>query len=112
VDNKASAKDLALLLEKLYRGQLLDSRWTDYCLGVLGRQSFNTRIPRHLPASVKVYHKTGTIAGVVNDIGIIETAPGQAIVVVALIEGVPRGRESQAEELIGQLARAAYLAYK
>jgi beta-lactamase class A len=112
VDNKASSRDLAVLLEKLHRGQLLNERWTDYCLGVLGRQSFNTRIPRHLPKHVTVYHKTGTIAGVVNDIGIIEANPENAIVVVVLVEGVPDGSESSAEALIGKVAQAAYAAYK
>lgn len=108
VDNLCSAHDLAVLLEKLYRGQLLDKNWTRFCLGVLGRQSFNTRIPRALPAGTKVYHKTGTIAGVVNDIGIIELGPGEAIVVVVLVQQIEDGDEGRAEQLIGEIARAAY----
>jgi beta-lactamase class A len=111
VDNKASARDLATVLEKLYLGQLLDSQWTDFCLGVLGRQTFNTRIPRHLPKEVTVYHKTGTIAGVVNDIGVIELGPDSGLVVVVLVQQVEKGDEGRAEGLIAEIARAAYKAY-
>lgn len=112
VDNKASAHDLAVLLEKLYQGEVLNSRWSRFCLGVLGRQHFNSRIPRNLPRGVKVYHKTGTIAGVVNDIGIVEAGPKNPVVVVALIENVAPGQTTAAEELIGRVAHAAYLAYR
>lgn len=108
VDNQSSASDLALLLSGLYNGQLLGKEMTRYCLGVLGRQHFNTRIPRSLPSGTRVYHKTGTIAGVVNDIGIIEV-PGQgAVVVVALVNSVGSGDDGPAESLIARVARAAY----
>jgi beta-lactamase class A len=112
VDNKLSSKDLALLLEKLYRGQLLDKKWTAYCLGVLGRQTFNTRLPRSLPREIKVYHKTGTIAGVVNDVGILELEPGHGLVVVVLVQQVEDGAEGVAERLIADVASLAYKAYR
>ena len=112
VDNKLSSKDLALLLEKLYRGQLLDKKWTAYCLGVLSRQTFNTRLPRSLPREIKVYHKTGTIAGVVNDVGILELEPGRGLVVVVLVQQVEDGAESVAERLIADVANLAYKAYR
>ncbi|MBX3166289.1 MAG: serine hydrolase [Candidatus Eremiobacteraeota bacterium] len=112
VDNKLSSRDLALVLEKLYRGQLLDKKWTQYCLGVLARQTFNTRLPRSLPREVKVYHKTGTIAGVVNDVGILELEPGRGLVVVVLIQQVQEGEEGAAERLIADIASVAYKAYR
>ena len=111
VDNKASAHDLGVVLEKLYKGQLLNPQWTEFCLGVLGRQTFNTRIPRHLPKELTIYHKTGTIAGVVNDIGVIELGPDSGLVVVVLVQQVEEGDEGRAESLIADIARAAYKAY-
>ncbi|MBN9414743.1 hypothetical protein ABS71_07595 [bacterium SCN 62-11] len=112
VDNKLSSRDLALVLEKLYRGQLLDKKWTGYCLGVLGRQTFNTRLPRSLPREVKVYHKTGTISGVVNDVGVLELEPGRGLVVVVLVQQVQDGDEGAADRLIGDIASVAYKAYR
>ena len=111
VDNKASAHDLGQVLEKLYQGELLDEHWTEFCLDVLSRQTFNTRIPRYLPKEVTVYHKTGTIAGVVNDIGVIELGPKSGLVVVVLVEQVAEGHEGRAEQLIADISRAAYKAY-
>lgn len=111
VDNKCSARDLALLLRKLAAGELLDKRWSDYCLGVLGRQRYNTRIPRLLPDAARCYHKTGTIAGVVNDAGIVRGPNGHSLVVVVLVQNVPSGRDGVAEQLIAQIARAGYKRY-
>lgn len=108
VDNLASPADIAALLVKLQRGEVLDSAWTRYCLGVLGRQRFNSRIPRHLPKGVAVFHKTGTIQGVVNDAGIIALGPRSHVVVVVFCRDVAKGGEGAAEELIGRVARAAY----
>ena len=108
VDNQASPADLALLLTTLQQGKALDDTWTRYCMGVLGRQRYNTRIPRHLPKGVRVYHKTGSIRGVVNDAGLIEVGPHNHVVVVALCSNVAQGAQDAAEELIGQVARAAY----
>ena len=108
VDNVASPADLAALLEKLQKGELLDATRTRYCLGVLGRQRFNSRIPRQLPKGTRVFHKTGTILGVVNDAGIIEISPSNHVVVVACCRDVAQGGDSVAEALIGGIARAAY----
>lgn len=108
VDNVAAPADLAMLLERLQRGELLDAAWTRYCLGVLGRQRFNTRIPRYLPRGTRTFHKTGSILGVVNDAGIIEIAPGNHVVVVVCCHDVASGAQDAAEELIGRVARAAY----
>ena len=108
VDNLRSSADLATVLSQLYQGKLLNKSLTRFCLGVLSRQQFNTRIPRHLPEGTLVYHKTGTIAGVVNDIGIIEVPDVGSVLVVALVNQVGQGEGAQADEFIAQVARAAY----
>jgi beta-lactamase class A len=112
VDNLSSPSDLASLLVKLWKGELVNPKWTAYCVGVLGRQKFNSRIPRYLPRGVRAFHKTGTIEGVVNDAGVIEIGPHNHVVVVVLVHGMARGAEGQAEDLIGRIARAGYDAFK
>lgn len=111
VDNMGSPSDFADLLAKLWKGEVLDDRWTDYCLGVLARQKYNTRIPRNLPPGTVVYHKTGTIAGVVNDAGIMEVGD-EPVAIAVFVRDVQSGRQAAAEELIGRIARAAYDAYR
>jgi len=108
VDNVGSTSDFAELLESLWSRRIVGPKWTDYCLGVLARQKFRTRIPRHLPPGTRVFHKTGTLAGIVNDAGIVEVAPGNPVVVVVFIRNVQEGQEEPAQELIGRVARAAW----
>ncbi len=108
VDNVGSSSDFAELLTMLWKGEILDRNWTDYCLGVLARQKYNTRIPRLLPRGTRVFHKTGTLAGIVNDAGIVEIAPGNQVAVVVFIRDIPEGQEDRAQDLIGRVARAAW----
>lgn len=49
---------------------------------------FNTRILAHLPMDTVVSHKTGSLVGVVNDVGIIH-APGGDLTVCFLADGQP-----------------------
>jgi beta-lactamase class A len=111
-DNQASPSDIADLLVKLYKGELLDRQWTDYCLGVLSRQKYNSRIPRLLPAGTVVYHKTGTLEGIVNDAGIIELGPDNHVVVVVFVKRIARGADGEAGTAIARIARAAYDAWR
>lgn len=111
VDNMGSPSDFAELLAKLWKGEILDEKWTDYCLGVLARQKYNTRLPRNLPPGTVVYHKTGTIAGVVNDAGLMEVGD-DPVAIAVFVRDVQAGRQGAAEELIGRIARAAYDAYR
>lgn len=112
MDNLCSPADMAGLLADLERGKLLDARWTDYCLDVLGRQQYNTRLPSRLPSGVRVYHKTGTLAGIRNDAGIIDLGGGESLVAVVFTRDLAAGREGLADRLIGQVARLAYDRYR
>lgn len=112
IDNLASPADLGRVLEQLDpRGKLLTPHWKHFCLGVLSRQRYNTRIPRGLPPGVKVYHKTGTIAGVVNDVGLVELPDHSLLAVVVLVQQVGAGQTGQAERLIADITHSAYAAY-
>jgi beta-lactamase class A len=116
VDNLGAPSDFSALLGRLWRGQILDEKWTAYCLGVLSRQKYRTRIPRLLPEGTRVWHKTGTLAGIVNDAGILEVQTRQgrreAVVVVVLVREVEQGREEAASDLIAKIARVAWEAWR
>lgn len=112
VENFSSASDLALLLTKLYQGTLLKPNSAQYCLGVLSRQKFNSRIPKYIPSGVTIYHKTGTLAGVVNDAGIVQLPNGKAIVIVALVNNIGPGEDSSASDFIAAISKRAYDTYR
>ncbi|MCA9791737.1 MAG: serine hydrolase [Candidatus Eremiobacteraeota bacterium] len=110
MDNLASPEDMGQLLAKLVGGELLDRTQTAYCLDVMAGQKYHTRIPSLLDASVPIYHKTGTLAGIRNDAGIIELPSGEYLIVVGFTRNV-KG-EARADRLIAQVARLAYRAYR
>jgi len=67
----STSADMVLLLEKIYRGQVVDSLASAQMRTILGRQFFNDRIPRLLPPDAKVAHKTGSVTAVRNDVGLV-----------------------------------------
>ncbi len=71
VNNKTSNKDMALLLTKIYKGQVTNSAYTQEMLGFMKDTDFENRLPRHIPKTVPVYHKIGNEVGVVHDVGIV-----------------------------------------
>ena len=82
VENYTSASDIVYLLEKIYKGQLIDEESSQFMLSFLTGQKIKDRIPRYLPKDVKVAHKTGLERGVVHDAGIIFSSKGDCVVCV------------------------------
>eukprot|EP00898_Chlorokybus_atmophyticus_P008716 jgi/Chlat1/8846/Chrsp91S08184 len=115
IDNHASPYDTARLLELLGQNRVrgLNGEWSEYCLAVLGRQRYGKRrFLALLPAGTPIYHKTGSISGVVNDAGIIDIgSKANRVAVAALISNVQHGREAEAEQVIARIARLAWEAY-
>ncbi|TDD79248.1 serine hydrolase [Actinomadura darangshiensis] len=107
-ENLTTPADIAALLTGLVRGELLGERATARALDVLSRQQLNDRLPRHLPAGVTLAHKTGELAGVCHDAGIVLPGDRAPIVVVAMTEGIEN--EHDAAALISDTGRALYAA--
>jgi len=108
LDNFSSPCDMTELLTKLYKGELLSAASTRHCLAVMGRTKYNSRIPRDLPASARIFHKTGTICGIVNDVGVIEISKGNHVAISVLVRNIREGKSQKASQTIAKLARAAY----
>lgn len=71
-DNRTSARDMALCLAALQRGEVLDRAHTAQALAILRRQQFREKIPQMLPPELPVAHKTGELDGVRHDVAIVE----------------------------------------
>jgi beta-lactamase class A len=80
IENYTTASDIAFLLEKIYKGKLIDERFSKMALYFLKNQKINDRIPRYLPKELEVAHKTGLEKGVVHDAGIVFTPHGDYII--------------------------------
>ena len=69
-ENIATPRELAQLLEALYRGKVLNKQFTDDYFNLLSihKESY---IPRELPEDLRIANKPGELEGVRNDCGLI-----------------------------------------
>lgn len=113
LDNKMSALDLAQLLVDLDTGKLLSKNGTKRTFDILDGQKYHTRLPRKLAPGTGIYHKTGTLAGVRNDAGILfPPKSANGIAVVFLSQHVRRGSDGAVDRLAGQVAKLVEQAYR
>ncbi|MCS7227835.1 MAG: class A beta-lactamase-related serine hydrolase [Endomicrobia bacterium] len=82
VENYTTAKDIGLLLEKIYKGKLVSKQASIEMLSFLMKQQVDDRIPRFLPEEIVVAHKTGLMKNVCHDAGIVFTGNGDFIICV------------------------------
>lgn len=71
VNNKTSNADIALLMKKIYQGNITNVANTKEMLTFFKDGEFEDRIPGKLPSDVTVYHKIGTEVGIMHDVGIV-----------------------------------------
>ena len=100
---------MAQLLQNIWSREVLSDENSELLLDIMRRcQTGDARIKGILPPRTTVYHKTGTIGGTTNDVGIIEL-PGDAgnIVVVIFIKEA-KIDNAESEKIIAQIARSLY----
>jgi len=106
IENYTTAQDMAYLLEKIYRGELVSRRASEKCLQLLKLQRVNDRIPKYLPAQAFVAHKTGLERAVCHDVGIIFSCRGDLLICV--LTGHANPDAQVAKEFIAQVALDVY----
>ncbi len=99
-----TAKDIALFFEKLYKKELVTPQHSEEMIDLLSKQTINDRIPKYLPKSVNVAHKTGELGKAKHDAGIVFTEKGDYIFVMLTESSDPQ----QAAELIASISRDVY----
>ncbi len=74
--NKTTVYDMAILFEKIYKGEFANPGNTKELLEFMTETDTEDRLSKQLPANTKVYHKTGDGQGFIHDLGIIEGEKG------------------------------------
>ena len=82
LENYTTARDMAFMLEEIYRGKLISEKASRKGLDVLLKQKSRNRIPKYLPEDVPVAHKTGLEKGICHDVGIIFDARGDFLICI------------------------------
>jgi len=104
LDNVAAPREIAGLLLRLLRGELVDRATSDAVLGVLEATQDDTLIRRYLRPHSRVAHKTGSLETVRNDAAVIWGA--RPVVAAGFVSGVPD--IPPARSLLGLLGWLAY----
>ncbi len=107
-ENIITAKDLAQLLEWIYKGQLISKQYSHKMLEILKRQQVKGRLDLYLPGEVLIAHKAGDLDQVEHDAGIVYLENNEYILCVLTknVESNEMGRE-----IIGRISRLVYEAF-
>jgi beta-lactamase class A len=81
-NNVTSPADMVKIFDLIYKKCILNEQACEEMLDIMKKCQTNWRLPRYFPKTVKTAHKTGSIAGVANDAGIIFTEKGAYILTV------------------------------
>lgn len=99
-----TARDMAMLLEVLATGQLIDRETSEDTIRLLELKQAQNWLDDRLPSSVRVAHKWGELPSVRHDAGIVFT-PRSTYVVVVMTQGAD---VASSGDVIGSVTRAAY----
>lgn len=100
---------MALLLQRLALGKTLSPENTGLLLDIMRRcDTGDGRLKGLLPAGTVVMHKTGSIGGTTNDVGIIRLPGDAGHVAIAVFVKASAAPVAQRERAIAEIARAAH----
>ncbi|MET0621713.1 MAG: class A beta-lactamase [Pyrinomonadaceae bacterium] len=110
--NNGSAADLARLLARLQKGEVLRPPQLEVLLGLMGRATTGQqRLRAGVPAGTPIGDKTGTGPSTTNDVGLVTLPENRGHLALAvLLNGSKLSVEAQ-EKLTAEVARAAYDAH-
>lgn len=84
LSNSTTANDLLAIMKAIANGEAGTKEDCDAMIAILKDQNWNDMIPKYLPETVEVAHKTGSITGVHHDAAIVYLPDGGQYVLVLL----------------------------
>ncbi|MDZ7895199.1 MAG: class A beta-lactamase [Sphingobium sp.] len=108
----ASPHAMLDLIGRIRTAKLISRPSADLLISIMARcKTGNHRIRGALPPGTPVAHKTGSLNGTGNDVGIVTLPDGRAFAVAVFIAGDRTGAEVR-DRVIADMARAAYDYYR
>ncbi|MBI4802145.1 MAG: serine hydrolase [Elusimicrobia bacterium] len=108
-ENYTTAREMAGLLERIYKGKLIDRTSSEAMLDFLKQNKSKTRLRKGLPIGWEIGHKTGLLRQSCHDVGIVFSPRGDYIIAV-LTGDVPD--YASAKTFIAKVAKLTYEYYK
>jgi beta-lactamase class A len=105
----ATPDAMAALLQRIYRRDLLKPASAELLLDIMSRcRTGEARLRGLLPEGTPVAHKTGTIGGTTNDVGIITLPGGAGHVAIAVFVKASAKEVPARERAIAEISRAVH----
>ena len=93
-----SASDISRFFRKLYTKEIVSVSVSDKLTEFLSLNQLNNRIPAGLPGDIKVIHKTGELARIRHDAGIVYL-PEKAYIIVLMSQNI-KGEDEVVETFV------------
>lgn len=107
--DQATPHDMTRLLEMLWQGKVVDADASKAMLELMKRcRTGAARIKGLLPSDTVVAHKTGSLGGTVDDLGIIYLPQSAGHVAISVLSKRTLADSSDVERVIAEIARYAY----
>ncbi len=103
--NKTSPKDMAFLLESIYRKKILNPELCELMLDIMKRQKDLEMLKRYLPEDLIIAHKTGDLLNLNHDIGIFYLPMHTYLLGVFVTE---TENNLVAKQVIGKVSKCVY----
>lgn len=69
-ENLTSPIDMAILMEKIYKGSIINPKSCEIMIEILSKQKHKDRLQRYILDEIAIAHKTGELSGLNHDIGV------------------------------------------
>jgi len=103
-ENLSTPREMMTFFADLYQGKVLDKALTDDYFKIFGTTKPGY-IPRLIPEGVRIANKSGELAGIRNDIGVV-FVPNRPFIIVVMTAYLEQERDGN--DAIAKIASAAY----
>ncbi|MGI8644129.1 MAG: serine hydrolase [Thermomicrobiales bacterium] len=104
-NDTSTPADMVAMLAAIEAGDGISAASREAMIDILKRQKYNTIIPLHLPEETDVAHKTGSLRGIRNDVGIVY-APTGPYAIALMAKGL--ADEVEGSRRLAELSRIAW----
>ena len=108
-ENYTTAREMAGLMERIYKGEMVDKNLSEFMLDVLKHNKSRSRLRKGLPLGWEIGHKTGLLRKSCHDVGVVFSPRGDYVIAV-LTSDVPNYKS--AKGFITRVAKLTYQYYK
>ena len=108
-ENYTTAREMSGLMERIYKGEMVDRNLSEFMLDVLKHNKSRSRLRKGLPLGWEIGHKTGLLRKSCHDVGVVFSPRGDYVIAV-LTSDVPNYKS--AKGFITRVAKLTYEYYK